>query len=272
MIYEYSPRRLIRSYFGADGGPRATRRHYYLGGDIHQEVFGLDAQGRKVSLVFFDPSGRRVATGLGSYALSFERIDPKTFVQTQRKADGSNNVLTQYFPFGRARIQVDERGHLSSIENLDPAGQLVDAKEGGFARVVFDFDEFGNELGWKFFSAAGSPVDRQPYGDLDHGYSAWVTEFEWTERALGRYSSFREYYLDSEGKPVANNFGVHSVRVAFNRFGDVTSVAHFDVAGAPVAHAGVGYHRQEIDYDEDGRRTATRAFGVDGALVGDGSK
>lgn len=265
--YNYSSGEIRRTYFDKSGKESSMWRHYYLGENIHEERFELDKFGNKERLILYDTSLQRVENGLGSFEYVWETIDQGTFIQRQFKKDGSPNVLTTYFPFEIARISKDDRGHLSRIENVDELGVRIQQQEAGFADVVFDFDNYGNEISWKFYNALGEPVNRMPYGDIDYGYSQWIHTFNWIDPKLGLAEKFDEKYFDPNGNPVENNHGIHHIKYTIKPFGELGSIAFYDLNGGARIHPSYGFHKLVNTFDETGSLVENTRYDTLGAVV-----
>ena len=231
--YEYGTAFMERRYYDRDDQAASMWRHYYGGGAIHSERFVLDRAGQPISLRFRDTTGGVSAAGSGIGVIRWSGHGEKCFVQTQHSADETALPLTSYFPFERARICLDDRGFLERIENLSRDGEQMVDGPAGFARVVFRFDDFGNELGWVFEDSAGKRADRTPYDGMDHGFAEVAYKFDWTDRSLGRATRFIEYYLDARGQRTANSRGVYEVQYQRNAQGELVDIRHLDEQLAP---------------------------------------
>lgn len=267
VVYHYATDTLIRSYFGVGGGKSTFWRHYYLGDNLHQELFLLDQAGKKKSLVLLDSLGHQVATGLGSYRFEFETLNDSQFVQRQFTQAGSAKVLTGYFPFPTSLITKDKRGYLYSITNLDESGKPAIQPEAGYAKVIFDFDEYGNELGWSFHDTSGKPANRLAAHDMDHGFAQVRYDFTWKDHSLGLYHAFVERYFAADGNAVPNNLGIHQIQYYFTETSEIQSMAYYGLRDSAVMHPSYGFHRIEYAYDSLGIRTGTQRFDARGNVL-----
>jgi len=175
--YNYLENQIIRSYYNAKGKKASTYRHYYLGANIHKEVFQLNNNKDRTSLILKDSLNNQIESGMGSYLFKFHKIDDKSFIQKQFKKDGSPNLLTSYFLSHTSKIIIQENGFLYSISNVDSEGNLTMNEKAGYASVIFDFDEFGNELGWSFQDVSGNLSNRKKCFGMDYGFAKVVYKF-----------------------------------------------------------------------------------------------
>ncbi len=253
--YNYSGNTLERSYFNTLGDKSHMWRHYYMGGPIHIEQFQLDNSGNKLSLSMLDTIGQATETALGTTDFYWVQNGARSFIQTQFKGNGEPNLLTEYFPFYRSKITWDKLTHLHTIENVDEMDQLTMSDSAGYARVVFDFDEFGNELEWKFFDDKGQSVERKAYRQSDYGYASWKYEKYWKNRRLGLTDSISERYFDSTAQPTENNFKIHETLYRMNASGDLESIEYFGLNRVPRLHPIQDCYVMHFSYDSLGRRT-----------------
>lgn len=266
--YERYPDSLIRSYFDSNDKNASMSRHYYGGGVIHKEVFTLEPSGTKKTLVFKDTIGERIVTGFGTYEYLWKTKEKNQFEQEQYKKDGTRNLLTTYFPFYKSSITIDKKGHLYSITNLDTiTNSSVLDKNAGYATVIFNFDQFGNEKGWSFHDVDQKLVNRKLFAGMEYGYAKVVYDFEWKNERLGLSKSFAMKFMNNENKPVVSNDSIHSTFFKFDDKENLVSLAYFDVDDQPILHIGTGYHKLELSYDLTGKQNGITRFDADGNLI-----
>jgi hypothetical protein len=234
VVYTFLEDQLIRSYFNADGKKTALYRHYYLGDNIHKEKFQLDNFQNKTSMILMDSMDNQIESGIGSYRFEFTKIDDKNFIQQQFKKDGSPNVLTPYFPFNQAQIKTGKNNYLHTITNVDSVGNPTLNGQAGYAKIIFDFDDYGNELGWSFHDTSGSLSNRKDCFDMDYGFAKVAYEFNWVNQKLGLHNGFQEMYFDDDKKPVENNKGIHSIRYEYDENGNFSRTIKYNLEGREV--------------------------------------
>ena len=261
VSYNYLNNSLVREYFDLNEKRSHMDRHYYGGGNIHKEVFQLSNSGNKQSLILKDTLDNQIASGFGTYLFKWKTNSPHEFVQEQFKEDGSRNYLTNYFPFYRSSITIDQKGHLFSIINLDTLnGNPKNQEEAGYSKVIFDFDQYGNEKGWSFLDLENNLATRNSVVGMEYGYAKVAYDFEWTDQKLGHYSTFAMKFLDTSEKPIASNDGIHSTLFEFDDFNNLVSMSYFNENNDPIIHQGMGFHKMELSYDNQGNQSSIARF------------
>ncbi|WP_408046814.1 S1 family peptidase [Tenacibaculum crassostreae] len=232
--YVHFKDRLIRTYLDAKGKKAIAYRHYYLGNKIHKEVFQLDKNKNKTSLILKDSLDNQVESGMGSYMFKFQRVDKKSFIQKQFKKDGTPNILTTYFPFFNAKISINKDGFLQSIVNMDDDGNPVLNFNAGYSTVIFNFNKYGNELGWSFHDVSNNFVNRKNYLNMDYGFAKVVYNFDWKNNKLGLHNGFKESYYDLNNKPTENNKGIHTISYRYNKDGNFSKMIKYNLQGKEI--------------------------------------
>lgn len=264
VLYVYEDSAISRKYYNKDGEPVSMNRHYYSGGEIHVERFNQTSRG--VTLHFFDKSGKAVSTGLNAFKFVMEQVKDG-FIQTQYAADGSPVVLTNYFPFEKSLITVDDNGHLESIYNLHPKTGIIENHQiAQFSRVSFSFDRFGNELGWRFLNVNEELVDR-PADIIDPGYARWEYTFDWEDKSQGRYSNFEIVLVDKQGDVFCNSSGVCKMKYEYNLFGEFVGQSFYNSEGDLISDSESGFAKLTIMRDSLGKIKERRYQSASGDLI-----
>lgn len=265
--YDYEAQSKVRTYYSTTGKKSTMWRHYYLGDNVHKEVFELDDDGHPVVLKLYDSLDQRISNGLDIFEYHAEYINDSSFIQEQFDSLEKRKTLTDYFPFERVVISTDTYGHLYSISNVDNDNNIINQDSAGFAEAIFDFDKHGNELAWRFYNEMGELTNRKPYKNLDYGYAQWIYKFDWIDERMGLYKSFKQLLYDENSLPVNDNFSVHSTSYEMNDVGNLIAVEYRDKNGYKTNHTNTGYHRLEINYDENGNRVSQVKFDSNGNEV-----
>ncbi|NVJ99482.1 MAG: hypothetical protein HWE25_15120 [Alphaproteobacteria bacterium] len=266
--YSYTGNKRIREYFAEDGAPTPMWRHYYRSQNIQREVY--TRVGDVVTLHMYGLDGERVTAGTESFEFRADHSDPRGFIQTQFKADGSPNVIFSYLPFETSVITRNEFGYLYQILQIDPeTSEVINHPEAGFAEMRLIFDALGSENGWEFRNAAGDLVDRAATA-VDPGYARWIYEFEWEDRALGRFRVLHERYETAAGEQFCSGGIICARQMGVDAHRNVTSSATFGVDGELVIDPDAGFAKVESAYDGRNRRTEQRFYASDGALRTEG--
>lgn len=261
IVYNYYKDSLLRRYFDTNEKKAHMNRHYYGGGNIHKEFFLLDKEGIKHEMTLRDTLDNKVSNGFGTYKYVWKTDLSGEFIQEQYKRDGNRNVLTNYFPFYSAKITMDTKGHLYSITNLDTLTATESLhREAGYAKVIFDFDKFGNEKGWGFYTLDHKLTARKQVADMEFGYAKVVYDFDWKNQELGLSRSFSMRFLNESLDPVKSNDSIHATILKFDDNENLLSISYFDEHNYPKVNQSVGYHKVKLVYDDNGRQTGMIRF------------
>ncbi len=256
VVYQYYQDSILRRYYNSDNKKAYMSRHYYGGGDIYKERFSLNKGGIKQEMTMHDTLNKRVSNAFGTYKYIWKTNTANKFIQHQYKQDGSYSKLTSYFPFYSAEITIDSKGHLYSITNLDTITMTKSLqKQAGYATVIFDFDDFGNERGWSFHTLDKRLVNRKSVADMEFGYAKVVYDFDWKDQKLGISRSFTMKFLDTLDEPTISNDNIHSSKFEFDDHDNLVSISYFDEQNQPKLHPVTHYHKVELIYDDSGKQT-----------------
>lgn len=265
--YEYQGTGVTRRYFDEYSEPAFMWRHYYLDTQIHKEQF--DYVDNVIRLRFYDVDNQRIETGIGAYEMTKQMISEKKFVQRQYNSEGKATVLTHYFPTEINVIELDEMGYLLKIINVDSKSlQPKNHPSAGYAVVEFDFDIYGNEMGWWFEDVQGSLVSRPEHIE-DPGYAIWRYSPDWKERRLGRWNNFSISYYDEQDKPVRNSANIGGSRYHFAN-NQLVKLEYLDVDGSLMSGPD-GHAFFVLERDESGKRLSAQFYDANRALVKTGT-
>jgi hypothetical protein len=266
--YSYDGNQVVRRYFDRSGHPMAMWRHYYGGGEIQQEVF--TRKGDRRTLHLFDKDSKPVESKQGSYRFEAHVLNEHQFVQTQFRKDGSENVLTEYFPFKLAKITTDHRGYLHTITNVvAPTYRKVQQENAGFAEVEFDFNEAGAEMGWWFLDDKGRLANRAA-AIVDPGYAKWLYDVAWHNRSLDLKASFTMHFHDKNDRRISNSDGVYAMRYTQDAKGNTSSMETINRQGMLMDHPVSRFARSETSRNPDGQRSEVRYYDSSLKLVKQG--
>lgn len=259
----HTNRKVTRAYYDESGKPASMWRHYYMGGEIHKEVF--TTTNRETTLTLHNIVGEQVVSDLGIYTFVKQELDAHRFVQRQYDKEGKATILTRYFPTETNIITIDAQGYLKRIINVDDSSlEMQNHKSSNYAEVVFHFDLFGNEMGWWFNDVDGNLVTRAEHLE-DPGYAKWLYDFEWTDKRLSRFKHFTMKYYDENNKPVNNaqGFGMNRIHYKDNL---PVGVEYFDLS-KQLVEGPDGYAKVVIDRDNQGKRTEARFYNANNRPV-----
>lgn len=260
-----------------------------LNGASHME-FERDAQGRDLQVTFFNAAGRPAANGEGVYGYKMERDEMGRgvrLVNLGRDGQPAPNRLDQIaytakwgkgFRRGELRngkgqpavwngisavlTELDEAGNPIRISQLAPDGKLARAAATEWSIEEMKRNERGELIQSSFFKADSNNKLRQvsqirvSYDGFGHpsdiefkGQTPWRSALRYDQNG----NVLEEKYLNSKGKPVANDKGYAIRRFDYTSTsqGTGTEETYFDPAGKKTYNT-AGYHRLITEFDPTG--------------------
>lgn len=261
--YAYKSGQLTRSYFDENGNKSIMWRHYYQGGDIHQEVFGLDSENRKSNLILKDSLGNQISSGDGVYEYFWKPLTSKRIIQTHVDSLGQPTVFRTDIPFERLLLEIDQRGYSSSVTRINTSDQPENHPTSGYATLKLYFDEFGNETGWSHLDDQMQKVNLPN----EFGHAQWLYDKQYRNQKLGLLESFTERYYDKDGNNVQNEDSIHQVRYTINAAGDLSSLEYYNMLLEKQMHVSNGFFRAEVIYDSLGNRVSVHKYNINNELI-----
>lgn len=265
VTYSFEDGKMSRSYFDTNMEKSYMWRHYYEGGDVHEEIFELNNNGNRIKLTFLDSLNQQAENGTGTTYYTWEKLDDKSVIQRHYKKDGSSSVYRQAVPFEIVKITVDENGYSKYLTNINELGEVIKNQEYGYATLEIYFDEYGNEMGWAHLDEKGVLTNLKK--EEDFGHSQWLFKKEWRNRKLGLVASYVENFYDKDSIPLANNDGVHEVRYVLNEYGDLKSMEYYNLNGEKHTHGTRGFFRAEATYNDSKERIEVVKYDTLGTVI-----
>lgn len=266
----------------------ARRPHTNGDGYWRKETTYLD--GREHETRYLDV-GRRPVIIRDGYAVVKNEYDA-----------GGNTSATSYFGLAgspardmrgvhRYEYRYDPRGQLTELIGRNTLGRLT--RFMGVARIAIENDDRGNQLSYRFYGVNGKPTVGAS------GFASKTQEYD----ARGNIIALA--YFDTSGNLAAVAEGTAKITRAYDEQDNLTEERHYDAKGKPLKCAArstqaagvVNYaydsrrrrirevflepdgapatvacvhgaqHRVEFTYDEQGRQTEARYFGIDNKSV-----
>lgn len=266
--YSYSKQGKSRHYFNTQGEKSTMWRHYYQGGDIHEERYSKEKDLEVVKL--YSSSGNAIESGIGTHRLVKKELDERRYLQRHYKLDGTSHKFRNSMPFEAVIITTYPKGFLHKTINVDPKTlEIKNHPEAGYAYLEVLFDENGVETGWEYRNAEGNLVDlTKQHGEA--GIAKWAYYTEWQDRAKGIWSSYTINYYDKNGRSVPHQ-GVYNTRYFANNQGNYTGVEYWNHKGKLTTNQERGFARMEIIYSENGLRIEDRLYNISGELLSSGT-
>ena len=249
-----SPNEYERRYFDKENNPASMWRHYYQGGEIHIERYKINEQKSQVTL--FNIKNEPVESEIGSHLFIAKHLSKRKFVQTQYKLDKSPNKFRNAMPFMATLINLDERGFLDKVSNIDlPSIIPVENKDVGYASLKVHFDEYGFETGWDYLDANGNLTnDKSESLDI----ARWSYYRKWTDRKLGKFNYMWVQVYDYTGTSTQHPNGAATIRYQKDDLGRFVEAAYLNEKGQLFQPSEVGFAKREFTYNDDGTRVEIR--------------
>ncbi|MFC3093965.1 hypothetical protein DRW07_10825 [Alteromonas sediminis] len=267
VSYEYRADGYSRKYYDIEGKPTSMWRHYYGGGDIHEEHYKHTKIGTELSL--FNSAGEAITTQHGHNQFVKKTINKNAFTQRQFDDKGSPvGLMGDFMPFTHSMITTDKRGYLYQVLNLDDSGEKALHPVAGYAEFRLDFDDFGNELGWSHRDEAGELINL-PQSSTQAGHAKWVYKMTWYNRELGLIRSYTQQYYDEHGQRVWLN-GEFASTYVFDQLGNLTSLEYLDDQNQLLLHPQHGHAIQRLHRNSNHRVHEILYLNTNGQLIENG--
>lgn len=267
VSYEYrDDNTYSRRYFDINGQPASMWRHYYKGGDIHEERYFGTPDVREVKL--FNERGERVESGMGAHHFVAKKIDNRRFLQHQFSLAGLSALFRQSMPFIHTLISVDLNGYLDKVINVEPETLTpLMHPVSGFAAMKVYFAENGLELGWGYLNEKGSLVNL-PMTDPNEPGAAYTLYFkQWRNERLNQWQTVYGRYYDKTGGVIADKQGVYLLQMEKDELNRMTSISYYGRDGELVMVESEGFARKEFDYSGNSGEPLQKLFDADYHLI-----
>lgn len=221
----------------------------------------LDAFGNPILTELLDEQGN--LSQKEDYCVIAYTYDENSFVadMTYQTAAGE--------PIRTTRYVNDESGNPVETIHLDSQGELANNTD-GYAKLVTEYDAYGNVLKNAYFGADGNPAEYR-----SSGYSV----MELTYDVRGRETS--RSFFGKDGEPVISNdvtadygYGFHRLEAAYE-YGAHTkqAISFYDTQGQlvniRVPEDEDGAYAQMVMYFQNGGVTYIKGLQADGSLFGE---
>lgn len=191
--------------------------------------------------------------------------------------DGSTLVMAN--GFAGKNLVYDEHGNIIEENFFDDKGNPISSPQIGYAKVVYGYDENGNQNKIRYYNAAGNltlvngiagndmKLDRRgnilenlPLGtDEKQAPSKLKQVFKYDE-----YDNVIESSLyGKDGKPAENYQDVHKYQYKYNSRNQEIENARYDTNGNLTAGSDDGWAISRTEYDDRGNRVKLSYFGAD---------
>ena len=257
-----------RHYIDADGKPAKMWRHYYQGGDIHEERYSRSGNQRFVSL--YNTEGEKIESDIGAHHFTATLLDERRFLQTQENLSGAPVVFRKAMPFMSVIVSVDGDGFLDKVLNVDPETlQPTFDQTVGYAALKVNFDENGLELGWEYQDETGSLVNLPDNDDEAPGAAFTVWFKQWHNQRLNQWSQIWGRYYDKTGAVVTDKKGVYLLHYRKDHQNRIAEIAYYNANGGLHFVEADGFARKEFHYDNAQSQRVEKRFDADNRLLTD---
>jgi hypothetical protein len=213
---------IARSYFKENHELIARLTINYEGGSYPRKIEFFDGQGNPVSL-----------GGYHEVDLTFDdqgNLAEEDFRSTKGELiSGTSGAAIEQLHYSD--------GNVSEIDYLDAHKQGAATME-GYSKIVFGWDEKGNETKESFSGPDGSlKKTAGGYARINHKYDAFARPIE-------------ESYFGEDGKPIRNTEGYAKLTRKYERR-NLAEESYYDENGRPVLNS-MGYAHFSVHYEPNG--------------------
>lgn len=255
-----------RKYFDAQAQPANMWRHYYQGGEIHEERYVM--KGNTLEMRLFNAQGKAIESDIGAHLFVKTPVTENKYYQVQFNLANEPVVFRNAMPFMHTTITTGKDGFLHLTNNVDPVTLLPkDNAEAGYATLEVTFDENGIEEGWEYRNQEGNLVELDRDSG-EEGIAKWVYFADWRDRsrALQRVLVVKKY--NAKGKEVASSDGIYRTEYYFDINGYHAGAGFYDREGNLLYNKDSDYAELKIINNLTGQRLEERYYDADGSLRG----
>lgn len=233
----------IRHFRNASGQPAYSR------GNVAEERYSRDADGRMTAVTHHDADGRAIDNGWGIARYRWRHQHDGSVIETRENLAGASVAMRPNLPFHRLRLQFGPDGNLALMSQVDESGALV-ANELGAAQDRLEYDADGQMLAWNVHDATEQRVSgNEPR--VARGVRSFGPD--------GLQSG--ERYEDPQGRPMSASWGSRVEFMDRDRFGNVTAQGNRDDRGNAATNPATGCATLRMHWSADGlHRTQFACF------------
>lgn len=201
-------------------------------------------------------------------------------------ADSFGNPASDGTGIYGKRYTYTEQGQVSTVSNLDQAGNVYNCRY-GWATVEYTYSDMGIVLSERFYDAQGANASDSSgislYGMSHDGWGNYIwqkcynTSLQPMLSPDGFFSQWMTYddqgffigfeFRDEADQKVINALGVHRYAFVCDELGRSTEIRALDLQGDPVYDPEIGFFIARFRYDDQGRQTEARFFGPEDTPV-----
>jgi len=216
-------------------------------------LWRLDSSGNRMSCMFVDDAGWRIADADSVWALKHQ-YDTAGKLREERCL-GRDGALCARNRSGVSILAYEHDGAGRGIEQrcYDVEGHLTPDKRSGVAVTRYLYDDRGLMVGWRYYDAGLKPVR-----NLASGVAAVERTYDTRCRPI------QTVLLDADGTLCEDTSGVAIWRNVFSLSGDLLERSFYDQDGSPAEAGESRVATIKYRYDSRGNVIEERYFGRDG--------
>lgn len=285
---EYDDKNRLKEirYYGIDGEAVYCQKsdHSY-----HSVQFEYDSKGNMRSVSLLNTENKLISSAYGHWAKKEMTYSGGGQVETLKYTDTFGNLINASGNFATLVNSYDDRGLLISTSYFDEYGKLsTDARlihgvltgKRFYAKISFDYDEYGNASETKYYSEDGKltrnyiyAIQRTDYDKL--GRVVHSAFYDADENPASDYST--DYYVEYDAQshvvkvqsmtgddPRAmftdENFFAYGEEQAFDRYGNMVERTYLSKDGEILQQKKISYNKNHFPVREE-------YYGRDGSLI-----
>lgn len=207
-------------------------------GEVFEKIYHKDKYGRNVSLDFRARDGKPAEDQFGNRKFEWTYNADGSVTEIRMDAKGNLTPLRGEFQFLRTRINYGPDGEVSTLQNINENGELVNTQSGA-ATLRYFYDGFGRFKRWEVYDKAGAPAIG-PSGTAGE-YNVF-TGIELTEIV----------FFNMNGGPATHWSGSERWSFQYDQFGNRTLLTYQNAQGQPKT-GNRGYAGIRYTWDAEGR-------------------
>lgn len=263
---QYQEGQEIRQFYGVQGKQIAAH------GQVYEQRFQLDKNGKRQSLSFFDKDGKPVDSEWAIQRYEWQAQADGSVIENRYNLKNEVQTLRPEFHFQRVRMVFGNDDLLDFVFNIDESGALVENETGAAVdRIVYDHNE--NFVRWQVYNKnrqlingndPGVAIGEHLYDTLGNKIGLRGFDTDGSDRALygGNFTSEYNHFGNIIRASVADQNGklLQDVRFTYSPDGLRRLDVKFIDDKSQLVNGPDGFALAEYVYDENLRQTGVKRF------------
>lgn len=200
----------------------------------------------------------RQPTLYGGYHLRKTEYDQNGFVTAEHYLDENGNPVLIPGNYSSIKASCDDAGNLLEMSYYGLDSEPVYSAQ-NMHKIVNRYDSLGNRISQLYYAPDGSLS-----ADSDKGIAGELNEYDSNSNLI------KTIYLNTDSVITPGNYGVAVATYSYDPRGNLTRLDFWEDAECTTHKpAFVGIAGREFEYDQNGNRTISRSFDVDGKPAAD---